>query len=182
MGQYSLKKNLIDDMEKRKELEDRVKILELLKLELEGNVCKATCVKALSQNKMKSEEMKKAQEEEKRLTDLLQDYHSEKQERTNEITNTRKKLNDLQIRLKSPWAEIVREQINDLEKKYKNIKREMNESTSKRKDIQAELEKLNDELAQFDGDLLDQEKQKFTERLNKLEYNKEVLLSELKHC
>ena len=180
--QYSLKKNLIDDMEKRKELEDRVKILELLKLELEGNVCKATCVKALSQNKMKSEEMKKAQEEEKRLTDLLQDYHSEKQERTNEITNTRKKLNDLQIRLKSPRAEIVREQINDLEKKYKNIKREMNESTSKRKDIQAELEKLNDELAQFDGELLDQEKQKFTERLNKLEYNKEVLLSELKHC
>ena len=180
--QYSLKKNIIADMEKRKELEDRVKILELLKLELEANICKATCLKALSQNKLKSEEMNKAQAEEKRLTDLLQDYHKEKQERTNEITLTRKKLNELQIKIKSPKAEIVREQINDLEKKYRNIKREMNESTSKRKDIEAELKKLNEELEQFDGETLEQEKRKFDEQLNKLEYNKEVLMSELKHC
>ena len=156
--QYSLKKNIIDDMERRKELEDRVKILELLKLELEANICKATCLKALSQNKMKSEEMKKAQAEEKHLTDLLKDYHKEKQERTNEITRTRKKLNELQIKIKTPHAELVREQICDLEKKYKNIKREMNDSTSKRKDIEAELTKLNEELQQFDGESLEQEK------------------------
>ena len=180
--QYSLKKNIIDDMERRKELEDRIVILELLKLELEANVCKATCLKALTHNKSKSEELKKAETEEKRLTALLQDYHKEKQERTNEINKTRKKLNELQIKIKSPGADTVREQINDLEKKYKNIKREMNESTSKRKDIEAELVKLNDELKQFDIESLEQEKRKFTEQLNKLEYQKEVLMSELKHC
>jgi chromosome segregation ATPase len=180
--QYSLKKNLIDDMEKRKELEDRINVLEIFRLEIEANNCKAVCTSALVQNKSKSEDMKKAKTEQEKLTESMKDYHKGKQERTEEIGRNRKKLNELQIQLKSPKGEVVKEQINDLEKKYKNIKREMNESTSKKKDLETEITKLNDELRQIDGDKLEVDKNQFTDRLNTVEYEKEVLMSDLKHC
>ena len=180
--QYTLKKNLIEDMEKRKELEDRINVLEILKLDIDANNTKATCTNAALQNKAKSDELKKAMAEEKRLTDSMKDYHKEKQDRTEEIGRNRKKLNELQIQMKTPRAEIVREQINDLEKRYKNIKREMNESTSKRKDLENELTKLHDEHRQIDGDKLEVEKAQFIDKLNKGEYDREVIMSDLKHC
>merc|ERR1712173_326703 len=99
--QYSQKKNLIDDMEKRKELEDRINVLEILRLEIEANNCKATCASALLQNKSKSEETKKAKSDHERLKVLMKDYHEEKQELTEEIGRSRKRLNELQIQLKS---------------------------------------------------------------------------------
>ena len=180
--QYNMKKNLIEDMEKRKELEDRINVLEILKLDIEANNSRETCSNAAVQSKSKVAEMKKAEEEEKRLNASMKDYHHEKHERTEDIGKNRKKLNELQFQIKSPKVDTVREQINDLEKKYKNIKREMSQSTSKRKELENELTNLHDELKKIDGEKLEQEKLQFTEEHSKVEYEKELITSDLKHC
>merc|ERR1712061_512423 len=102
----------------------------------------------------------------------MEDYHHEKNERTEDIGQNRKKLNELQIQMKTPKVGTVREQINDLEKKYKNIKREMSQSTSKRKDLENELANLHDDLKKIDGERLEQEKLQFTNEHSKIEYEK----------
>ena len=180
--EYSLKKQFIEDIERRKELEERIKILEMLKLDLEANSCKMNCVNAVSQSKLKNEEIKKAEVEEKRLNEAMREYHKEKEQRSEDIARNRKNLNELQIKMKTPRVEVVKETINDLHKRFKYIEGEMNASTSKRKELENELAKLRDEYRQIDGDKLEAEKMDYNQKRNEMEHKIEVIKSDLKHC
>merc|ERR1712226_1662860 len=55
-------------------------------------------------------------------------------------------------------------------------------STSKRKELENELTNLHDELKKIDGEKLEQEKLQFTQEHSKIEYEKELITSDLKHC